>query len=454
MITSTNPATGTALASYPDMTTAEMRAALAAADKAFRAWQRTPMAERAVLVRRAGALLRDRAEHHARLMSEEMGKPIRGARAEVEKSAWACDHYAEHAAAFLADAVVETDASRSFLAYRPLGPVLAVMPWNFPYWQVLRVAAPGLMAGNVILLKHAANVPGCALAIEAVFREAGFPEGTFRTLLIDHTQLRAAIRHKAVRAVTLTGSTAAGRAVAKLAGERLKKTVLELGGSDPYLILADADLDVAVEACATSRLINSGQSCIGAKRFVVVDAVRAEFERRLVDRMRRAKVGDPLAEDTDVGPLARPDLRDTLHAQVEDSVAAGATILLGGTMPAGVGAFYPPTVLTDVSKGMPAYHEELFGPVASIIPVRNTKAAIKVANDSVYGLGAAVFTQDVEEGTRIATEELEAGSCFVNAFVKSDPRLPFGGIKESGYGRELGVQGIREFVNLKTVWVK
>ena len=454
MITSVNPATGEPLKTYPEMSTPELRAALGAADKAFRNWQRVSLPERAALVRRAGVLLRERAEQHARLMSEEMGKPIRGARAEVEKSAWACDHYAEHAAALLADDVVETDAGRSFVTYRPLGPVLAIMPWNFPYWQIFRVAAPGLMAGNVILLKHAANVPGCALAIEAVFQDAGFPEGTFRTLLIDHTQLRTAIRHKAVRAVTLTGSTVAGRIVAKQAGERLKKTVLELGGSDPYLILADADLDVAVEACATSRLINSGQSCIAAKRFVVVDAVREEFERRLVARMGRAKVGNQLADDTDVGPLARVDLRDTLHRQVEASVAEGARVLLGGNVPAGSGAFYPPTVLTDVAKGMPAYDEELFGPVAAIIPVRTTKAAIKVANDSVYGLGAAVFTRNIEEGTRIATEELEAGSAFVNALVRSDPRLPFGGIKESGYGRELGVQGIREFVNIKTVWVR
>ncbi len=454
MITSIDPATGEPLAQYPEMTTPELRAALAAAEKAFKAWQRVALPERAALVRRAGALLRERTEEHARLMAQEMGKPIRSARAEVEKCAWACDHYAEHAGAYLADDVVLTDAGRSVVAYRPLGPVLAVMPWNFPYWQVFRVAAPGLIAGNVLLLKHAANVPGCALAIEQVLRDADFPAGAFRTLLIDHTQLRTAIRHKAVRAVTLTGSTAAGRTVAKLAGERLKKTVLELGGSDPYLILADADLDVAVEACATSRLINSGQSCIAAKRFVVVDAVREEFERRLVARMGRARVGSPLAEDTDVGPLARSDLRDTLHAQVDGSVELGARLLLGGSVPTGAGAFYPPTVLTDVARGMPAYHEELFGPVAAIIPVRNTKAAIKVANDSVYGLGAAVFTAQTEEGARIATEELEAGSCFVNAFVRSDPRLPFGGIKESGYGRELGIQGIREFVNTKTIWVK
>lgn len=451
---SINPATGQSIAEYPDLSAAGLRSALKAAERAFEGWRRVPLAERAAVVRRAGAVLRAGAERHARLMSEEMGKPIRGARAEVEKSAWACDHYAEHGAAFLADEPVATDAGRSFVSYRPLGPVLAVMPWNFPYWQVFRVAAPGLVAGNVILLKHAANVPGCALAMAEVFAEAGAPPGAFQALLMEHGLLKAAIRHRAVRAVTLTGSTGAGRAVAKLAGDRVKKTVLELGGSDPYVILADADLDLAVEACATSRLINSGQSCIAAKRFVVVEAVREEFERRLVARMRAARVGSPLAEDTDVGPLARLDLRDTLNRQVEESVAKGARLLLGGTVPAGPGAFYPPTVLTDVGRGMPAYDEELFGPVAAILPVRTVRAALKVANDTVYGLGAAVFTRDVEEGTRIATEELDAGSCFVNAFVKSDPRLPFGGIKESGYGRELGVQGIREFVNVKTVWIK
>lgn len=454
MPTSINPATGATIAEYPDMSAAELRTALKAAERAFDAWRRVPLEERASVVRRAGEVLRHQAERHARLMCEEMGKPIRGARAEVEKSAWACDHYAEHGAAFLADEPVATDAGRSFVSYRPLGPVLAVMPWNFPYWQVFRVAAPGLIAGNTLLLKHAANVSGCALAIERVFAEAGLPPGVFQALLIDHGLLRTAIRHRAVRAVTLTGSTGAGRAVARLAGERVKKTVLELGGSDPYVVLADADLDLAVEACATSRLINSGQSCIAAKRFVVVESVREEFERRLVERMRQARMGSPLAEDTDVGPLARADLRDTLHRQVTDSVAGGARLLLGGALPAGPGAFYPPTVLTDVKKGMPAYEEELFGPVAAIIPVRTLRAALKVANDTVYGLGAAVFTTDVEEGTRIAREELDAGSCFVNAFVKSDPRLPFGGIKESGYGRELGVQGIREFVNIKSVWVK
>ncbi|MCA9721519.1 MAG: NAD-dependent succinate-semialdehyde dehydrogenase, partial [Gemmatimonadetes bacterium] len=355
---------------------------------------------------------------------------------------------------FLDPEVVATDAGRSYVAYRPLGIVFAVMPWNFPFWQVFRFAAPALMGGNAGLLKHAANVPGCALAIEDVFRDAGFPAGLFRTLLISHQQSKAVIRNRAVAAVTLTGSTRAGKAIAKEAGAQLKKCVLELGGSDPYLILEDADLDLAVEACATSRLINSGQSCIAAKRFLVVPSVREAFERKLVDRMRRAVVGDPLLEETTVGPQARVDLRDDLHAQVEASVAKGARLLLGGTVPPGPGAFYPPTVLTDVKRGMPAYSEELFGPVAAIIPVKDEAAAIKVANDSIYGLGAAVFTTDAARGERIAADRLEAGSCFVNAFVKSDPRLPFGGIKQSGFGRELARHGLLEFQNAKTVYVK
>jgi succinate-semialdehyde dehydrogenase/glutarate-semialdehyde dehydrogenase len=328
------------------------------------------------------------------------------------------------------------------------------MPWNFPFWQVFRFAAPGLMAGNAGVLKHASNVPGCALAIEEVFRGAGFPDGLFKTLLIPGSRVDAVIDHPLVRAVTLTGSTPAGRAVAQKAGERLKKTVLELGGSDPYLILEDADLDAAASTCATARLINSGQSCIAAKRFIVVDAVREAFEEKFTTAMAQAKMGDPMEEDTVVGPQARSDLRDELHDQVVRSVAAGAKCTLGGKIPDGPGAYYPPTVLTDVTPGMPAYTEELFGPVASIIPVKDESQAIRVANDSVFGLGAAVFTTDEERGTRIAREELEAGACFVNAFVRSDPRLPFGGVKESGYGRELSPFGIQEFVNIKTVWVE
>jgi len=383
-----------------------------------------------------------------------MGKPVAGGRSETEKCAWVCEYYADNAERFLADEPIETDASESFVAYQPLGIVLAVMPWNFPFWQVFRFAAPNLMAGNAGVLKHASNVPGCALAIEEVFRDAGFPENVFRTLMIGSNLVEDVIRHPLVRAVTLTGSTAAGRAVAQAAGHTLKKSVLELGGSDPYVILSDADLDAAAETCVNSRLINSGQSCIAAKRFVVVQSVRDAFEKKFVKRMEAKRMGDPHAEDSDIGPQARHDLRDDLHRQVLESVEKGARCLTGGRIPDMKGAYYPPTVLTDVRKGMPAFDDELFGPVAAIIPVANEEEAIRVANDSVFGLGAAVFTNEVERGRRIARESLEAGACFVNAFVKSDPRLPFGGIKESGYGRELGPHGIREFVNAKTVWVK
>ena len=454
MFTSINPATGETIAEYPETSPAEMRAALRVADKAWLRWRTTSFEERARLLSATARLLRERADRYGRLMAAEMGKPIAGGRAEAEKCATACDYYAEHGARFLADEMIDTDASRSYVHYEPLGTVLAIMPWNFPFWQVLRFAAPTLMAGNVAILKHAANVPGCAIAIEELLRDAGFPPGVFQNLLVDHVQLRSVIRHKGVAAVTLTGSTRAGRAVGKLAGERLKKTVLELGGSDPYIILEDADLDAAVEACVTSRLINSGQSCIAAKRFIVVDKVRAEFEQRFVARMAKAAMGDPLDEANAIGPLARRDLRDALHAQVEQSVSRGARVLLGGSVPAGPGAFYPPTVLTDVAKGMAAHDEELFGPVAAIIPARNEKAAIRIANASVFGLGAAVFTRDVARGERIAATELQAGSCFVNAFVRSDARLPFGGLKESGHGRELSRQGIMEFVNVKTVYVR
>jgi succinate-semialdehyde dehydrogenase/glutarate-semialdehyde dehydrogenase len=386
-------------------------------------------------------------------MTMEMGKPVMGGVAEAEKCAWVCDYYAQEAERVLADQEVESDASRSFVTFQPIGVVLAVMPWNFPFWQVFRFAAPNLMAGNAGLLKHASNVPGCALAIEDVFREAGFPDGLFRSLLIPGSRVDGVIENPLVRAVTLTGSTPAGQAVAAKAGAVLKKTVLELGGSDPYVILEDADLETAASVCATARLINSGQSCIAAKRFVVVEAVREEFEKRFVAAMAATKMGDPMEEDTVVGPQARTDLRDELHDQVVRSIDAGARCVLGGKIPSGPGAYYPPTVLTDVAPGMPAYVEELFGPVASVIPVPDEVEALRVANDSCFGLGAAVFTRDREKGTRIAREELEAGACFVNAFVRSDPRLPFGGVKESGYGRELSPFGILEFVNIKTVWV-
>jgi succinate-semialdehyde dehydrogenase/glutarate-semialdehyde dehydrogenase len=453
MLTAINPATGETVSTHEQMDNAEVRRIIRAVDRAQGAWRSTGFDERSATMRQVGSLLRERAETLANLMALEMGKPLAQGRAEIAKCAWVCDFYADNAERFLADEPADTDAWRSYVAHRPLGVVLAVMPWNFPFWQVFRFAAPTVMAGNTALLKHAANVPGCALAIEALFRDAGFPPDVFRTLLIDNTQVRAVIRHTSVRAVTLTGSTGAGRAVGKQAGERLKKVVLELGGSDPYLILKDADLDLAVETGVASRLINCGQSCIAAKRFIVVEAVREEFERRFVERMGRTRMGDPLAEGTEIGPLARHDLRDDLHDQVQRSVAAGGRLLLGGAIPDGPGAFYPPTVLTDVTRSTPAYAEEMFGPVASIIPVRTERAAIKTANDSVFGLGAAVFTRDVARGERIARDELEAGACFVNALVKSDPRLPFGGIKESGHGRELSHHGIREFVNVKAVYV-
>ena len=448
-----NPATGERVREYAELRVDETRLAVDNCHAAYLEWRNTSFAERATLMHRAAGILRERQEQYARLMAVEMGKPIAGGRAEVEKCAWVCDYYAEKAAAFLADEPVPTEASRSYTAYRPRGVVLAVMPWNFPLWQVFRFAAPALMAGNAGLLKHASNVPGSALAIEEVFRDAGFPPDVFRTLLIGSGGVAAVIDHPHVTAVTLTGSTPAGRAVARRAGEALKKTVLELGGSDPYVILADADLETAATACATSRLINSGQSCIAAKRFIVVDAVREQFERLFVDALRAAKMGDPLEEDTVVGPQARHDLRDELHQQVLDSLARGARLLLGGEVPEGPGAFYPPTALTDVVPGMPAYDEELFGPVASIIRVADEAEAIRVANDSIFGLGAAVFTRDVARGETIARDHLEAGAAFVNTSVKSDPRLPFGGIKESGYGRELAAFGIREFVNIKTVYV-
>ena len=449
-----NPTTGEPMDSHAALTSAELGKAVAASQKAFLAWQKVAMSERAERMRAAARILRASADPFAVLMAREMGKPVAQGRNEVEKCAWVCEYYAEHAAGMLADEAIATDAGRSYVAYRPLGLIFAVMPWNYPFWQVLRFAAPALMGGNGALLKHAPNVPGCAKAIEAVLREAGFPEGLFRSLMIPVALAKHVIRHRHVAAVTLTGSTGAGKAVAKEAGARLKKCVLELGGSDPYLILEDADLEVAVDACATSRLLNSGQSCIAAKRFLVLPTIRAEFERRLVERMGQARVGDPLDEASTIGPQARGDLRDALHDQVQRSVAAGARLLMGGAVPRGPGFFYPPTVLTDVKKGMPAYSEELFGPVAAIIPVKNLREAIRVANDTAFGLGAAVFTRDSARGERIAADELEAGACFVNAFVRSDPRLPFGGIKSSGYGRELARHGLLEFQNAKTIYVR
>jgi succinate-semialdehyde dehydrogenase/glutarate-semialdehyde dehydrogenase len=454
IIETINPATGERIARYPEMSRSDVQSVLHRVHTTWGKWNRTEWSERAGPMRAAADVLRRREDRLAKLMALEMGKPLAQGRAEVEKCAWVCDYYAEHAAFFLADEIVDTDATRSYVAFRPLGAVLAVMPWNFPLWQVFRFAAPALMAGNAGVLKHSSNVMGCALAIESVFREAGFPPDLFRTLVIGSKLVRDVIEADEIRAVTLTGSGSAGRAVAAAAGAVLKKTVLELGGSDPYVVLEDADLDETVATCVNSRLINSGQSCIAAKRFIVVDSVLPEFLRRYVELMATKRTGDPFEEGVDVGPQARRDLRDELHAQVTNSISLGAELLLGGTVPSGPGAFYPPTVLAGVRPGMPAYDEELFGPVAAVIGARDEADAVRIANDSAFGLGAAVFTSDLERGERIARDGLDSGACFVNAFVKSDPRLPFGGIKESGYGRELSVFGIREFVNAKTVYVR
>ncbi len=448
-----NPATGEVVATHDEMTPAAVAGIIEDVHAVFLGWRRKSFADRAAPMRRAAAILRGNAGEYARLMAREMGKPVREGVAEAQKCASVCDFYAESAEGFLARETIATEARKSFITFNPLGVVLAVMPWNFPFWQVFRFSAPGLMAGNAAVLKHASNVPGCALAIEDIFRRAGFPENLFRTLMIGSGQVEAVIENPLVRAATLTGSGPAGRAIARKAGEMLKKTVLELGGSDPYLILEDADLELAAGVCAKGRLINSGQSCIAAKRFIAVEKIRPRFEELFVRRMSAARMGDPLREDTQVGPQARHDLRDALHRQVEASVAKGARCLLGGAIPDDRGAYYPPTVLTDVRKGMPAYEEELFGPVAAIIPVKDEEAAIAAANDSVFGLGAAVLTSDLARGERIAADLIESGCVFINDSVRSDPRLPFGGIKESGYGRELSAYGIKEFVNIKMVYV-
>jgi succinate-semialdehyde dehydrogenase/glutarate-semialdehyde dehydrogenase len=448
-----NPANGEVIGTYQSHTAGEVGQKIDSAAKAFAEWSHTPLEQRAKLLPKLADVLEANKEKYARLMTAEMGKPIKEARAEIDKCAWACRYYAENGPAFLADDIVKTDAHKAFVAFRPLGVVLAVMPWNFPFWQVLRFAIPGLLAGNTALLKHASNVPGCALALEEALREAGLPAGGFQTLLIPSGMVGDVIKHDAVRAVTLTGSNAAGRSIASIAGGALKKSVLELGGSDPFVVLEDADLDKAAEAGAASRLFNTGQACIAAKRFIVIDSVAKKFEEKLAERLLARKMGDPMDETVALGALARADLRDELHDQVERSMKSGAHNILGGVIPNEPGAFYPATILNGVEKGMAAFDEELFGPVASIMTAKNEEDALKIANDTPYGLGAAVFTEDRKRGERIARDHFDAGVCFVNDFVKSDPRLPFGGVKESGYGRELGIFGIREFTNVKTVVV-
>ena len=451
---SINPANGEEIAAYKEMSTDEVDGILTSVNDAFNSWGKTSFSIRGELLKNAAAILQSNKEAFGRLMSLEMGKPYSQSLAEVVKCAKGCEYYADNTEEILADRIIETDASKSYVSHQPIGIVLAVMPWNFPFWQVFRFAAPALMAGNVGVLKHASNVQGCALAIENIFVESGFPENVFRTLVIGSKHVENVINNPHVKAVTLTGSTPAGRAVASQSGAALKKTVLELGGSDPYVILKDADLDQAVEACVIGRLLNTGQSCIAAKRFIVVAEVLADFQERLIDEMRVKKWGDPFEEDVDLGPMVNETARDEIHNQVLMSVEKGAAILLGGKVPDNPGAYYPATVLGNVRPGMPAFDEELFGPVAAVIAAENEAEAIKLANQTPFGLGAAVFTSDIKKGEKIASEQLEAGSCFVNDYVRSDPRLPFGGIKASGYGRELSSNGILEFVNSKTVYIR
>jgi succinate-semialdehyde dehydrogenase/glutarate-semialdehyde dehydrogenase len=449
-IATINPATGETLRSFDELSEPDLDAALDRATEAFARYRRTPIAERAAILRRAAAILDAEQVALGRLMAVEMGKLATAGGDEAAKCATGCRYYADRAASLLADTPIATGAAESFVRYQPLGIVLAVMPWNFPFWQVFRLAAPALAAGNAVLLKHASNVPQCALAVEQILRRAGLPDGVFQTLLVDATRVSRILADPRVAAVSLTGSESAGAQVASQAGRHLKKVVLELGGSDPFVVTPSADLDAAVETGVKARLINNGQSCIAAKRFIVADAVADEFEHRFAARLRSIRIGDPTDPRTELGPLARSAVREELQAQVEASRAAGARVVAGGRPLDGRGFFYPPTLLADVPADSPAYRDELFGPVAALFRVRDLDAAIRLANDTRFGLGCSVWTRDPGEQARVV-EEIEAGQVFVNSMVASDPRLPFGGVKRSGYGRELGEWGLREFVNVKTV---
>jgi len=452
-IATINPTTGETVKTFEPLSDQQVEAKLELAAKTFHSYRSTSFAEREPLMRRVADILETEKNELGRLMTLEMGKPIKAAEQEIEKCAWVCRYYAEHARQHLADEVITTNATKSYVRFQPLGPVLAVMPWNFPFWQVFRFAAPALMAGNVGLLKHSSNVPQCALAIEDVFRRAGFPEGAFQTLLIGSDLVKRVLEDARIAAATLTGSEPAGRSVAGIAGKQIKRTVLELGGSDPFVVMPSANLDEAVAVGVRARTINNGQSCIAAKRFIVAASIYDEFERRFVARMQALRVGDPMEEQTEIGPLATEQILKDLDEQVARSVAAGARILTGGNRLSRTGYFYEPTVLANIPEPAPAYCEEVFGPVALLFRVSNIDEAIALANNTPFGLGASAWTSEDDERTRFI-DELEAGSVFINGMVASDPRLPFGGIKNSGYGRELGEFGIREFVNIKTVWIK
>ncbi len=453
-IATINPATGETLKTFEPLTDAEIAAKLDLAGLANDSYRKTSLVERAIALQQAADILDKEKADFAKIITLEMGKPYKGAISEVERCAAVCRYYAEHAAEFLADVEVKTDASRSFVRYQPLGVILAVMPWNFPFWQVFRFAAPALMAGNVGLLKHASNVPQCALAIEDIIQRAGFPKGAFQTLLIGAAKVADLMADDRVKAATLTGSEPAGASLAAAAGKQIKKVVLELGGSDPFIVLESADLETAVATATTARMLNNGQSCIAAKRFIVVEAIADKFEKLLLEKFQALKVGDPMLPDTDLGPLATPGILQELDQQVQASLKTGAKILIGGQpLSDRPGNYYPPTILTNIPTDSPTAQEEFFGPVAMLFRVPDIDAAIKLANDTPFGLGASAWTQNEGESDRLISE-IEAGAVFINSMVKSDLRMPFGGIKRSGYGRELSIQGIHEFVNVKTVWVK
>ena len=452
--TTVNPATGEAGKTYKGHTTAEALAIAKAVHGASASWRRASFDDRSKVLRKAGAILRQRAPELAALMTREMGKTVTDGKAEIEKCAFHCDWFADHAESYLSDEPVDLGGPEAFVTFNPLGVVLAIMPWNFPFWQAIRFAAPALMAGNGAVLKHARNVPGCALAIEEIFRDASAPENLFRTVLVAADQVGALIEDKTIAAVTLTGSVGAGKAVAAAAGAVLKKCVLELGGSDAYVILEDADASAAAAIAAKARMVNGGQSCIAGKRFIVIESLLSQFEAALVEAMNGYAMGDPTDPATRLGPMQSAQARDQIHEQVEKSISGGAKLLLGGSIPDRPGAWYPATVLSNVRAGQPAHDEEIFGPVAAIITARDEADAIRIANDSDFGLGSGVITADLGRGRRIAAEELEAGMSFVNLGVASDSRAPFGGVKHSGYGRECGVFGIREFTNIKTVRVE
>jgi succinate-semialdehyde dehydrogenase/glutarate-semialdehyde dehydrogenase len=452
-IESINPATEELIKSYEAISDEEVKKIINDVNNDFLDWKNTSFFDRKALMGNASNILRKEKKKYAEILTIEMGKPITEANAEVEKCAWVCEYYAENTEVILQNEIIKTDASESYVQFDPIGIVLAVMPWNFPYWQVFRFAAPALMAGNAGLLKHASNVPMSALAIEEIFHKAGFPQNIFRTLLINSNQVDGVIENPHIKAATLTGSEFAGSKVAEKCGRKLKKSVMELGGSDPFIILEDADLEEAATVAVKARLLNNGQSCIAAKRFIIVEKIYAEFEKLFLEKMSKIKVGDPMNLETDLGPLAREDLLLELHGQVESSVKKGAKLLLGGKRLERKGFFYPATVLADVKKDMPAYEDELFGPVASVIKVKDEEEAINVANDTKFGLGASLWTNDMKKAKELAGQ-IDSGSIFINGIVKSDPRLPFGGVKLSGFGRELSHYGIKEFVNIKTVWVK